>query len=87
MRSVTVDGVSLTVVDVTADSFSVALIPHTLKNTTLGMRSLAGAPSTWRPTCWPSMFGNVSTGAVFRSLPCSKPALRTTAFSRHEFRA
>ncbi len=40
--SVTVDGVSLTVVDVTADSFSVALIPHTLKNTTLGAKSVAG---------------------------------------------
>lgn len=34
--SVTVDGVSLTVVDVTADGFSVALIPHTLSITTLG---------------------------------------------------
>jgi riboflavin synthase len=34
--SVAVDGVSLTVVEVTADSFSVALIPHTLDNTTLG---------------------------------------------------
>ena len=34
--SVTVDGVSLTLVDVTADAFSVALIPHTLERTTLG---------------------------------------------------
>lgn len=34
--SVAVDGVSLTVVDVAADSFSVALIPHTLACTTLG---------------------------------------------------
>lgn len=34
--SITVDGVSLTVVDVTADGFSVALIPHTLAVTTLG---------------------------------------------------
>ncbi len=40
--SVTVDGVSLTIVDVTADSFSVALIPHTLKNTTLGTKSVGG---------------------------------------------
>jgi riboflavin synthase len=31
-----VDGVSLTVVDVEDDSFSVALIPHTLSSTTLG---------------------------------------------------
>jgi riboflavin synthase len=36
--SVTVDGVSLTVVDVTADGFSVALIPHTLAQTTLGFK-------------------------------------------------
>ncbi|ATE56291.1 MULTISPECIES: riboflavin synthase [Actinosynnema] len=36
--SITVDGVSLTVVDVTADSFSVSLIPATLEATTLGRR-------------------------------------------------
>ena len=34
--SVTIDGISLTVVDVKADRFSVALIPHTLQVTTLG---------------------------------------------------
>jgi len=34
--SVTIDGVSLTLVDVLADRFSVALIPHTLEVTTLG---------------------------------------------------
>lgn len=34
--SVAVDGVSLTLVDVTDDAFSVALIPHTLSMTTLG---------------------------------------------------
>ena len=38
--SVTVDGVSLTLVDVEADRFSVALIPHTLVETTLGSRSV-----------------------------------------------
>ena len=36
--SVAVDGISLTVVDVTADRFSVALIPHTLAATTLGFK-------------------------------------------------
>jgi riboflavin synthase len=36
--SVAVDGVSLTLVDVTADGFSVALIPHTLEHTTLGFK-------------------------------------------------
>jgi riboflavin synthase len=41
--SVAVDGVSLTVVDVTAERFSVALIPHTLERTTLGFKG-PGAP-------------------------------------------
>ena len=34
--SIAVDGVSLTLVDVTDTTFSVALIPHTLEQTTLG---------------------------------------------------
>jgi riboflavin synthase len=34
--SVALDGVSLTVADVTDETFSVALIPHTLERTTLG---------------------------------------------------
>ncbi len=38
--SVTVDGVSLTVVSRTFDSFCVALIPHTLDVTSLGSRSV-----------------------------------------------
>jgi riboflavin synthase len=37
--SVTVDGVSLTVVEAGADSFTVSLIPETLARTTLGFRS------------------------------------------------
>jgi len=41
--SITVDGVSLTVVDVTEDTFSVSLIPTTLALTTLGHKSV-GAP-------------------------------------------
>ncbi len=36
--SVAVDGVSLTLVDVARDSFSVALIPYTLAATTLGVK-------------------------------------------------
>ncbi|MEM6331165.1 MAG: riboflavin synthase [Planctomycetota bacterium] len=36
--SVAVDGVSLTLVDVEAERFSVALIPHTLSATTIGAR-------------------------------------------------
>ena len=38
--SIAVDGVSLTLVDVEADRFSVALIPHTLAVTTLGRRQI-----------------------------------------------
>jgi riboflavin synthase len=41
--SITVDGISLTVVDVDAASFSVSLIPATLKATTLG-RKVPGDP-------------------------------------------
>ena len=41
--SVTVDGVSLTVVDVTGSEFSVALIPHTLAMTTLGALAVGDA--------------------------------------------
>jgi riboflavin synthase len=38
--SMTVDGVSLTVVDVLDDGFTVALIPHTTEVTTLGRRAV-----------------------------------------------
>jgi riboflavin synthase len=41
--SVAVDGVSLTVVDVERDRFSVALIPHTLAVTTLGLKQAGAA--------------------------------------------
>jgi len=37
--SVTIDGVSLTVVSVSESTFTVALIPHTLEVTTLGLRT------------------------------------------------
>lgn len=36
--SVSVDGISLTVVDKKSDSFTVYIIPHTLKNTTLSLK-------------------------------------------------
>ena len=38
--SIAIDGISLTVVDVTGLVFSISLIPHTLKNTTLGIKSI-----------------------------------------------
>jgi riboflavin synthase len=41
--SVAVDGISLTLVEVGTDRFSVALIPHTLAQTTLGFKSIGAA--------------------------------------------
>jgi riboflavin synthase len=41
--SVTVDGVSLTVVEADDDEFTVSLIPETLRRTTLGFRSAGDA--------------------------------------------
>lgn len=41
--SVAIDGISLTLVDVEADRFSVALIPHTLAVTTLGSLPVGGS--------------------------------------------
>jgi len=41
--SVAVDGISLTLVDVLADRFSVALIPHTMAMTTLGFKQIGAA--------------------------------------------
>jgi riboflavin synthase len=38
--SVAVDGISLTVVDVLRDAFSVVIIPHTLKMTTIGFKNV-----------------------------------------------
>ena len=38
--SVTVDGISLTAFNLTADTFSVAVIPHTTEVTTLGVRKV-----------------------------------------------
>lgn len=41
--SITVDGISLTIADVAEDSFSIAIIPHTLQNTTLSEKSSGSA--------------------------------------------
>lgn len=38
--SIAVDGISLTVVDVKKDSFSVVIIPHTAKMTTIGIKNI-----------------------------------------------
>ena len=41
--SIAIDGISLTLVNVKPDGFSVALIPHTLEVTTLGRRQIGDA--------------------------------------------
>ncbi len=38
--SITIDGISLTVVNITNDKVEIALIPHTLENTTLGIKNM-----------------------------------------------
>jgi riboflavin synthase len=38
--SITIDGISLTVVNVVDDKVEIALIPHTLENTTLGIKKI-----------------------------------------------
>ncbi|UWG99215.1 riboflavin synthase [Dehalobacter sp. DCM] len=38
--SVAIDGISLTVIDVGENDFTVSLIPHTMKNTTLGFKKI-----------------------------------------------
>jgi len=38
--SITVDGISLTINDVTSHGFSIAIIPHTAKVTTLGLKQV-----------------------------------------------
>ena len=38
--SIAIDGISLTVIEVTSSTFSVSLIPHTAKETTLGFKTV-----------------------------------------------
>ena len=52
--SITVDGVSLTVVEAGDESFTVSLIPETLARTTLGPTGRSATASTSRPTSSPS---------------------------------
>ncbi|EGW41603.1 riboflavin synthase [Desulfosporosinus sp. OT] len=41
--SIAIDGISLTVIDVESDCFTVSLIPHTFKETTLGLKGIGGS--------------------------------------------
>ena len=57
--SIAVDGVSLTLVEVLAEQFSIMLIPHTLIPTQRWVAKGQEHTSTWKPTCWPSMYGRL----------------------------
>ena len=41
--SIAIDGISLTVIDVEADHFTVSLIPHTFEQTTLGLKGIGAS--------------------------------------------
>ncbi|HBV86997.1 MAG TPA: riboflavin synthase [Desulfosporosinus sp.] len=41
--SIAIDGISLTIIDVETDYFTVSLIPHTFKETTLGLKSIGAS--------------------------------------------
>ena len=41
--SIAIDGISLTVIDVEADYFTVSLIPHTFEETTLGLKGIGAS--------------------------------------------
>jgi riboflavin synthase len=65
--SIAVDGVSLTLVDVEQDRFSIALIPHTLNVTTLGRRQIGDRVN---------LETDVLAKYVERQLACSNDPLR-----------
>lgn len=41
--SIAIDGISLTIIDVESDYFTVSLIPHTFDQTTLGIKTIGGS--------------------------------------------
>jgi riboflavin synthase len=66
--SIAVDGVSLTVVDADRDSFTVALIPHTLDVTTLGRRNVGDSVN---------LESDVLAKYVHRALQCDPELIRS----------
>lgn len=74
--SVAVDGISLTVVDPSADAFSVAVIPTTLRETTLGAKR-AGDPVNMEA----DMFGK----HIYHYLKGASPGLTQETLRRHGF--
>jgi riboflavin synthase len=71
--SVAVDGVSLTLVEVGADRFSVALIPHTLAHTTLGFKGPGAAVN---------LETDLLAKYVWKCLACMNPVLDASAKRR-----
>lgn len=65
--SVAVDGVSLTLVDVAAQRFSVALIPHTLANTTLGFKQPGASVNLETDLVAKYLWKYLRSGGVLRS--------------------
>ncbi len=53
--SISVDGTSLTVFDVSARGFTLSLIPHTYRETVLGQKQV-GEVSIWNVTCWQNIW-------------------------------
>jgi riboflavin synthase len=66
--SVAVDGVSLTLVEVLENRFSVSLIPHTLAHTTLGFKQ-AGAPVNLETDLFGKYIIKYMAGLAFRPSP------------------
>ena len=71
--SVAVDGVSLTLVDVLADRFSVALIPHTLVVTTLGAKQVGDAVNVETDLFGKYVWKYLSSGIALPTPPPSTP--------------
>lgn len=89
--SVAVDGVSLTLVDVAGDRFSVALIPHTLEHTTLGHKSVGAtvnletdilAKYVWKCLRGGGISWQTLDNAGFLDRHSSSPSIRGTGSER-----
>jgi riboflavin synthase len=64
--SIAVDGVSLTIVQVSSDRFSVMLIPHTLANTTLGFKAVGASVNLETDLLAKYVAKSISGGGVSR---------------------
>lgn len=79
--SIAVDGISLTVADLTRDAFGVALIPHTLRHTTLGGKRAGDAVNLEA-----DLLGkHVARFLAARSEAGDRPALTLAFLEEHGF--